>query len=163
MFTVNSKVVLDERELLKLIKRLEKMEKVQVRYGWWSVARYPRRHRARGRPVAQIAFWNEFGTRNKSGKIHIPPRPYLTRTGLMLKHTIYSDIVGFFRDTIYGKTFSTKALTNVPLKIHNMFEAVVGTGTALSPKTIANKGHDEHWKETLRLTKEFQVKIIKVK
>lgn len=153
----------NDKKLLRMLKTLQKTNSVEVRYGWWSVAKYPKRHRAKGRPVAQIAFWNEFGTFNSSGKRHIPPRPYLSQTGNMLKNLIYSDIVNYFKDLIYGTKYSTKALENIPMKIHNLFEAIVGTGAALSARTVELKGHDEHWKETGRLLKNFQVKIMKVK
>lgn len=155
------KAKLDDRVLRRMMKNLQRLNSVEVRFGWWSVARYPKRHRAKGRPVAQIAYWNEFGTFSQNGKRHIPPRPYLSQTASLLKHLIYSDIVKYFKDNIFGVKYTKMALAGIPMKIHGAFEAVIGTGVALSQKTIANKGHDEHWLETGRLIRSFQVKIVR--
>lgn len=160
-FTVKFDSKLDDRVLQRMMKNLQKLNSVEVRFGWWAIARYPKRHRSGGAAIAQVAFWNEFGTFSKNGKRHIPPRPYLSQTATMLKHIIFSDIVKYFRDNIYGARYSKAALQPIPMKIHGVFEAVVGTGQALSQKTIAMKNHDEHWLETGRLLKNFQVKIIK--
>lgn len=152
----------DDRELRRMLKNLRSLSSVEIRYGWWELKRYPRRHRSRGLPIAQIAYFNEFGTFSK-GKRHIPPRPYLTQTGLMLRHLVKSEIVAYFKDAIYGKTFTTIALNSIPVKVHSAFEAIVGTGKALSQKTIDLKGSDEHWRETGRLLDNFQVKLVRPK
>lgn len=159
----NFKIEYNDRELRRMLRNLEKISSVEVRYGWWDIAKYPKRHRAKGRPVAQIAFWNEFGTYSRNGKRHIPPRPYLTQTGHLLKNILRADIIRFFKDAIYAPKFTTVALNDVPMKVHSTFEAVVGTGTALAKRTVALKGHDEHWKETGRLLRNFQVKVLKVR
>lgn len=161
--TITFKEEFNDKELRRLLRNLPRLNSIEIRYGWWDIAKYPKRHRARGRPVAQIAYWNEFGTFSKNGKRHIPPRPYLTQTGHLLKSMLRADIIKFFRDAIYNPKFSTLALSAAPEKIHAAFEAIVGTGTALSLRTIKLKGNDEHWRETGRLLKNFQAKIMKAK
>lgn len=160
---VKFKIEYSDRELRRMIKNLQRISSVELRYGWWDIAKYPKKHRARGRPVAQIAFWNEFGTFSNSGKRHIPPRPYLTQTGLLLKNILRADIIRYFKDAIYGPKFSTVALADMPMKVHKTFEVIVGTGTALSKRTVKLKGNDEHWKETGRLLKNFQAKVMRAK
>lgn len=157
----NFKEDFDDKELRRILRNMEKIESVEVRFGWWDRANYPRRHKAKGLPVAQIAFWNEFGTRSKNGKTHIPARPYLSRTGLMVANIALTDIKQYFLENIYGPRYSKLALNDLPEKIHKLFASVVGTGVQLSAKTVKRKGHSEHWKETGRLLKTFQVKIMK--
>ena len=43
-----------------------------VDVGFFSSARYPN-----GIPVATVAAWQEFGTRKKDGRVHIPERPFM--------------------------------------------------------------------------------------
>lgn len=162
MTQFNFSIQYDDRVLRRILRNLEKINRVEVRYGWWDRKRYPRRHRARGLSIAQIAYFNEFGTFS-NGKRHIPPRPYLTQTGLMLPHLIKSDIIAYFRDAIFSEHFTTVALSSIPAKVHSAFEAIVGTGKALSQKTVDLKGSDEHWRETGRLLDNFQAKLVRAK
>lgn len=55
--------------LKQLIKRVEEFDKVSGRVGWFESARYDD-----GKPVAQVAMWQEYGTSR------IPPRPFLNPT-----------------------------------------------------------------------------------
>ena len=43
-----------------------------ISIGFFASARYPD-----GTPVAAVAGWNEFGTRNRDGSVHIPERPFM--------------------------------------------------------------------------------------
>lgn len=43
-----------------------------LKVGFFDNAKYPN-----GEYVAQVAFWNEYGTISKNGNRHIPPRPFM--------------------------------------------------------------------------------------
>lgn len=43
-----------------------------VKIGFFDTAKYDN-----GEYVAQVAFWNEYGTISKKGNQHIPPRPFM--------------------------------------------------------------------------------------
>lgn len=43
-----------------------------LKVGFFDTAKYEN-----GEYVAQVAFWNEFGTISKNGNKHIPPRPFM--------------------------------------------------------------------------------------
>lgn len=43
----------------------------EIQVGFFESARY-----SDGTPVATVALWNEFGTRNPDGSIHTPERPF---------------------------------------------------------------------------------------
>ena len=66
--TVISKDGAAKKFLNQIIKQLDSKN---VKVGWFPSAKYPD-----GKPVAQVAYTNEFGDVNK----HIPPRPFMRPT-----------------------------------------------------------------------------------
>ena len=61
-------------KLNKFLREAGKGGVDEIQVGFFSSARY-----ADGTPVASVALWNEFGTRKKDGRQHIPPRPFFRR------------------------------------------------------------------------------------
>lgn len=62
------RVEIIEKNGLKFPKGFKGVLKV----GFFDNAKYPN-----GEYVAQVAFWNEYGTISKNGNKHIPPRPFI--------------------------------------------------------------------------------------
>ena len=52
--------------------KLPKGNKSVLKVGFFDTAKYEN-----GEYVAQVAFWNEYGTLSKKGNKHIPPRPFM--------------------------------------------------------------------------------------
>ena len=52
--------------------KLPKSNKSILKVGFFDTAKYEN-----GEYVAQVAFWNEYGTISKKGNKHIPPRPFM--------------------------------------------------------------------------------------
>lgn len=52
--------------------KLPKGNKSILKVGFFDTAKYKN-----GEYVAQVAFWNEYGTISKKGNKHIPPRPFM--------------------------------------------------------------------------------------
>ena len=52
--------------------KLPKGNKSILKVGFFDTAKYET-----GEYVAQVAFWNEYGTLSKKGNKHIPPRPFM--------------------------------------------------------------------------------------
>ena len=70
----------------ELIKKLDTKYEIVVGFPKEKQIVYPPddrkgHHNKGGQTVAQVANWNEFGTKNKKGNKHIPSRPFL-RTAL---------------------------------------------------------------------------------
>lgn len=69
----------------KLLTKLEKMRKKfgkhRVTAGFYPDRKYPanaEEGRKNAIPVAQVAYWNNFGTTSKDGGEFIPPRPFFS-------------------------------------------------------------------------------------
>lgn len=52
--------------------KIPKAFKGVLKVGFFDTAKYEN-----GEYVAQVAFWNEYGTISKNGNQHIPPRPFM--------------------------------------------------------------------------------------
>ncbi len=65
-----------EKYLRGLASRLSDGGEVSV--GFFENATYPAEDG--GLPVAQVAFWNEYGTTNDDGSARVPPRPFMKKT-----------------------------------------------------------------------------------
>ena len=60
------------KKLKKFLRDAKNAQGVRtVEVGFFSTAKYPD-----GTPVTNVAAWNEFGTENEDGSVHIPERPF---------------------------------------------------------------------------------------
>lgn len=148
-------IVYDLSGLKDLEKRLAKVQSRHLQYGWLKRVMHPVKGRKTGVPTAQIAFWNEFGTRN------IPSRPYLTITGIIAQSTTIPLIATYFQKNIYEKVFNEKPLWDIESMLTTNFKEVVGTGRPLKESTVRKKGHSQHWVEAGKLMEDFEVKTLK--
>ena len=62
MINVDFKVVEDMSGLKRVLKSVNAAHQRQIRFGWIDKKKYPSTHRSRGLYVAQVAFWQEYGT-----------------------------------------------------------------------------------------------------
>lgn len=133
-----------------LRKRLTQVKNSHIKYGWLSNKQHKIKGMTKGVPTAQIAFWNEFGTKN------IPARPYLTITSLVSQQSAVPFIQKYFLDNLLGSDYTSTPLDTIASHITKEFKLVKGTGKPLAPATVKKKGFSTHWVETGVLMDEWQ-------
>lgn len=81
-----SKITLDTKELKRIVRELNKVDKTEVDFGWINGKKYPTSDPAKSRRgvyIASIAFMNEKGhysINNDGNVIYIPARPYVQQS-----------------------------------------------------------------------------------
>lgn len=143
--------------LKQIEENLNKVENSHIKYGWLKKSLHKIHGIQREVPTAQIVFWNEFGTRSKDGKSHIPSRPYLTVTSISMQTFAVPYVEKFFIDNLSNHPFNQSALNSLGVTIKKEFNLTRGMGKDLAKSTIAKKKNSEHWIETGQLLDEFQV------
>ena len=73
-------------EFLRRAKTADGVNAVEI--GFFSDAKYPD-----GTPVTNVAAYNEFGTENKDGSVHIPERPFFRQAIPKMKTPILNVLV----------------------------------------------------------------------
>lgn len=143
---VGAKVSLDFKGGDLLQRRLKKMNAglntaKGVSVGFLGDKTYPSTHGIRGTPrapisVAQVAFWNEFGT---SGKHPIPARPYF-RSMIEEKSPEWGKSVAYLCKV--HKFDAQKILTNMGIGIQAQLVSSIREWTTPpnAPATVAIKG-----------------------
>ena len=96
-----------------------------------------------GKPatVAEVATFNEFGTRNKDGSVRVPERSFVRATIDESRRELISDTGKLFRMMAQGRMTTAIALNILGLKIKSLIQKKI---TDLreppnSPRTIAKK------------------------
>jgi hypothetical protein len=115
----------------KLVEIAKGMESGELSVGFMSGATYPD-----GTPVAQVAFWNEFGTTRS------PARPFF-RKMIERNSEAWPDV---FAKAAKASRYNTKqALSMVGEKISDQLQSsIVGwTEPGNAPSTISAKGFDK--------------------
>jgi hypothetical protein len=69
-FQINSKVIRTDHGMDAILKAMEAINGHSVKVGFQANV-----SKTDGVDALDIAIWNEFGTRSKDGRQHIPPRP----------------------------------------------------------------------------------------
>ena len=86
MGKLKSKITLDTKELKRVVRELNKLDKTEVDFGWINGKKYPMNDPAKSRRgvyIASIAFMNEKGHytfNNKGRTIYVPARPYVQQS-----------------------------------------------------------------------------------
>ena len=81
-----SKITLDTKELKRVVRELNKVDKTEVDFGWINGKKYPMNDPAvsrRGVYIASIAYMNEKGhysINNEGNVIYVPARPYVQQS-----------------------------------------------------------------------------------
>lgn len=118
-----------EAAMHELASRVENGRSLKV--GFLEGATYPD-----GKPVALVAFWNEFGT------VKMPPRPFFRRMIASKSPEWPKAIAGLLRSTNYDVD-RTLNLTGEAIKGQLVQSINELTSPPLAPSTIARKGFDK--------------------
>ena len=120
----------DDKLMAHLNEMVQKLDAGTLSVGFMSGATYPD-----GTPVAQVAFYNEFGTKN------IPMRPFF-RTMIANESPTWGNKLA----KLLAKDFEgEKALNALGMDISGALEeSIIGwTTPSNAPSTIAKKGFDK--------------------
>ena len=126
-----------ENKIPALIKRLDKLNGMEVEVGFFEEDRYgPENHNL---PVATVAAYNEFGT------VHNPQRPFMTDT--FSESTNQAIMAGqmkqVFGNILKGGTATQRLLNILGRMIGDMMQISIAQYAAMggnSKKTIEKKG-----------------------
>ena len=108
---------------------------VAVHVGWFSTAKYPD-----GTQVAAVAGWLEFGTRSRTGSVHIPERPFIRSTIRRTEDEV-RDLIAEHMDPVTG--LPDERLTELLgeyVKGEIQREITTTRTPPNAPSTIARKG-----------------------
>lgn len=150
-FTVDIKA--DLNGLRKLEKQCKSISKKHIKFGWIDGKRYPMSSVNAGVPIAEIAAKHEFGT-------GVTRRPYFSQAIDIARRTHKPEITNIFLNTIYGTSTVTslEKLSNELVKDYS--ESVLRQNyKALSPVTIAIKGHSYQMDDTGLMIQNFKSKV----
>lgn len=145
--------IIGGKNLKSTLKALNKTKQRTLSVGFYPNSKYDD-----GLPVAQVAFWNEYGTSK------IPERPFFRHANLMASKTMIS----FFKNINISKSKSVINKNEIN-KIGSMWsktikESIKGkniTYTPNAPSTIQEKRNNEPLIDTKLMLKSPQYKVIK--
>ena len=137
-----------------LIKACKKAHKRQIRFGWLEKKRYPAAKNKPSLYVAQVAFWQEFGTSR------FVARPYFRQLINQVKYRFNDDIRWFLKGVTEG-IVDDQQLLNLANEIDYTYHATVSRQQykKLSPITIRIKGHDFQLDNTGVMLNSFKAKV----
>lgn len=95
----------------------------------------------KGQRLVEIAWWNEFGTRTRDGKVKIPERPALRST--VIGHRYYrAEMIHALKEVLLGKSTTNKEFKLVGLVAETDIKEAyrVWSTPANAPSTQAEKG-----------------------
>lgn len=156
MIGVDFKVIEDMSGLKRVVKSVNAAHQRQIRFGWIDKKKYPSNHRSRGLYVAQVAFWQEYGTSKFSA------RPYFRQLINKVKREFHSDIVSYYQQAINGHV-NDQLLQTMANEINYKFHSHVSrqVNKPLSDTTIRIKGHDFQLDDSGLLLNSFNAKVFK--
>lgn len=150
-FTVDIKA--DLNGLRKLEKQCKSISKKHIKFGWIDGKRYPMSSANAGSPIAEIAAKHEFGT-------GVTQRPYFRQAIDIARRTHKPEITNIFLDTIYGTSTVTSLEKLSDELVKDYSESVLRQNyKALSPVTIAIKGHSYQMDDTGLMIQNFKSKV----
>lgn len=136
-------VDLDLSGLDELEREMEWLDDQVVEYGFLDPARI---HPTAEVPVAQVAVWNNYGTKGDGGKKwHIPPRPFFDLAELYVEDLLDSKFARRIGQSfLEGRASYTKALDFIGKESAEQIQFAIDEGDykALAPSTIRLKGSD---------------------
>jgi hypothetical protein len=146
-----------ERYLQSITKKLG--HGVQVKVGILADAKYSGTHPIRGTkqfdgPVAQVAFWQEFGTDNG-----VPPRPFMRETVAKYSGQWGNKLGKTLRATKYDARKSLKIMgRGIQLEMRQTLND--WTEPPNAPRTVARKGFNKPLIDTGHLERSIDFQII---
>lgn len=150
-FKINNTI--DLKGLQKLEKSCRGINKRHIKFGWIDGKNYPTSNDNAGIPIAQVAANHEFG----SG---VTQRPYFRQAIDIARTTHKPEIINIFLNVVYGTNTapSLEKLSNELVRDYS--ESVLRQNyKALSPVTIAIKGHSYQMDDTGVMIENFKAKV----
>ena len=144
---------IDLKGLQKLEKSCKGINKRHIKFGWIDGKSYPASSDNAGIPIAQIASNHEFGT-------GVSQRPYFRQTIDMTKENYNAELKNIFLNVIYGTNTATSLEKLAGELVKGYKESVARQNyKALSPITIAIKGHSYQMDDTGVMITNFKSKV----
>jgi len=142
--------------LKDLKKRINELNNRHVKVGWIS----NKRHRGTGFYLAQLAYMQEFGSKNTVG--NIPARPYFRQSFPDIWKVLKEDGSIVFQRMLNGQNYND-VLTQIGYKSKLAFHNSVMRQNMkqLSEFTVAKKGHTFQWDDTGEMLQGFEFKVFK--
>lgn len=161
MSTLDFKITSDLSGLKKLEKNCRTMNKRHIRFGWYEGKNYPASHPNAGIPIAQVAYWQEYGV---GGDKPIPSRPYFRQAKNMVKRGHYNQIKKVFLTGLHGNNVDTvlNALSESIVADYKKSVAMQNY-KKLSDYTITLKGHSYQMLDSGVMIDNFKARVYKQK
>ena len=114
-------------------------------------------------PIAMVAFWNQFGTRNSDGTERIPERPFMSTAFDEIRRDLEKELEWALEDIIDGKATPYKAIDRAGKYLaKNIKKKIVEWKIPRNAdSTIAKKGFDDPLIETRRMLNSVKFKKFK--
>ena len=165
MGKLKSKIVLDTKELKRVVRELNKLDKTEVDFGWINGKKYPMNDPAKSRRgvyIASIAFMNEKGhytINNKGRTIYVPARPYVQQS----LHDVWflTDSMTMVLENLFeGKTYRNVLNFIGQDMVDNIKKSVSKQNyTSLHKKTVNIKGSSAQWVDSGKMLDNITYKV----
>lgn len=145
-------------------KALRNLEKLKDLHGYAGIFKeagsYPTKESP---PVAQVAFWNQFGTRNSDGTERIPERPFMSTAFDEIRRDLEKELEWALEDIIDGKITPSKAIDKAGKFLSERIKKKIVEWKIPrnATSTIAKKGFDDPLIETRRMLNSVKFKKTK--
>ena len=165
MGKLKSKITLDTKELKRVVRELNKLDKTEVDFGWINGKKYPMNDPAKSRRgvyIASIAFMNEKGhyTINNQGRtIYVPARPYVQQS----LHDVWflaDSMVMLLENLFDGKPYKNVLNFIRQDMVDNIKKSVSKQNyQKLHPKTINIKNKSTQWVDSGKMLDNITYKV----
>lgn len=161
MSTIDFKITSDLSGLKKLEKNCRTMNNRHIRFGWYEGKNYPSSHPNAGIPIAQVAYWQEYGI---GGDKPLPSRPYFRQAINKFKRGHYNQIKKVFLTGLHGNNVDTvlKPLSESTV-IDYKKSVSVQNYKKLSDYTVSLKGHSYQMLDSGVMMDNFKARVYKQK
>ncbi|QRE00520.1 hypothetical protein [Burkholderia phage BCSR129] len=131
------------------IKALQSAENVQVDIGWFETEVYPpneERNRKGGIPIAQVAYWNEFGNSR------IPSRPFMRKAAADGRPKVAALAAKLSPAVLSGQMTIEQALKQIGLLMEGeVVDSIKGGGWKENSKiTVEGSPPDKNGKQFIK-------------
>lgn len=149
------KVTSDLSGFDKMAKDVKLLNRRHIRFGWFDGKTYPATHDNAGLTYAQVAYYQDFG-------VGLAQRPYFRQSTNITKYGHRQEIASIFGTATRGGDTILK-LEKLAEGIHNDYRKSVARQNykALSPVTVAIKGHGYQMVDSTLMTQNYQAKVYK--
>lgn len=165
MGKVRSKITLDTKELKRIVRELNKVDKTEVDFGWINGKKYPANDPAtsrRGVYIASIAYMNEKGhytINNQGNVIYVPARPYVQQS-LHNISFLADSLVMVLENVFEGKVYRNVLNFIGQDMVDNIKKSVSKQNyKKLHPKTVNIKNSSIQWIDSGRMLDNITYKV----